>query len=328
MTLKGPALVTGALGQDGFILSRALRARGVDVAAVVRPGSGGERRKALEALGCRLAEADLREPARLSDLAAGMKPGSIFHLAAAHHASGVAETDDDRRAMTAVNQQATERLAAAAQKLGAALVYASSSQIWTARAPTHLVDETTPRDPATFYGRTKIAAAEHLDHLRETAGLNASVAILFNHESPWRAPSFVTRKISMAAAKAARGSTDIGDGAPLTLMNIGARADWQAASDVVEALILMAGAASPGDYVLASGQSHAVRDFVAAAYGHAGVRWQDCVKAERDQAGPVLVGNPAKARRDLGWRPALDFAGIAREMVDADLARLDGKFPE
>lgn len=323
MSLKGPALVTGALGQDGFILSRALRARGVDVTGIVRPGSSGERRAILERDGCRLVEIDLAQPAPLGALVAGIKPGSIFHLAAAHHASGVEETDADRRAMTAVNQQATEQLAAAAQEVGAALVYASSSQIWTAREAEHMVDETTPRDSASFYGRTKIAAADHLGHLRAHDGLKASVAILFNHESPWRAPSFVTRKISMAAARAARG----GAGA-LTLMNIGARTDWQAASDVVEALILMASAAVPDDYVLASGRSHAVKDFVAAAYDHAGVSWHDLVKANRDQAGPVLVGRPDKARRELGWKPGMDFTGIAREMVEADLARLDGTFPD
>ncbi len=321
MSLRGPALVTGALGQDGFILSRALRARGVDVVGVVRPGRDGARRATLENAGCRLVEFDLTQPAALAALVADVRPGSIFHLAAAHHASGAAETDSDRQAMTAVNQHAAEVLGAAAQAAGAALVYASSSQIWTARVTEHLVDETTPRDPATFYGRTKIAAAEALAHLRDHGGLKASVAILFNHESPWRAPSFVTRKISMAAAKAARG-----DATPLTLMNIGARTDWQAAADVAEALVLMAGAASPADYVLASGRAHAVRDFVAAAYDHAGVSWRELVTADRDQAGPVLVGNAAKARRELGWRPSTDFAGIARAMVDADLARLDGKF--
>lgn len=319
MRLNGPALVTGALGQDGFILSRALRSRGVEVVGVARPG-GSERRRILEGLGCRIAEIDLRDPAPLAALVADIRPGSIFHLAAAHHAAGAPEDAAVWRAMTAVNQHATEVLAAAASGTACALVYASSSQIWTARDAEHVVDEASPRDPASFYGRTKIAAAEALAHFRTHGGLNASVAILFNHESPWRAPSFVTRKISMAAARAARG-----DRAPLDLMNIGARADWQAASDVIEALMLMAGAAAPGDYVLASGRAHAVRDFVAAAYDRAGV--PPVVAAARDQAGPVLVGNAAKARRELGWRPATGFVQIAEEMVDADIKRLEGAFP-
>ncbi|MBX7201047.1 MAG: NAD-dependent epimerase/dehydratase family protein, partial [Rhodospirillaceae bacterium] len=103
MSLGGPALVTGAFGQDGFILSRALRARGVNVVGLVRPGRGGERRAILEGQGCRLVELDLARAALLGALVADIKPGSIFHLAAAHHASGVTETDADRDAMTAVN---------------------------------------------------------------------------------------------------------------------------------------------------------------------------------------------------------------------------------
>ena len=319
MSLNGPALITGALGQDGFILSYALRARGREVVGVVRPGAAGGRRRVLEALGCRLVEIDLAAPAPLADLAAEAKPASIFHLAAAHLASGSEETPAVWRAMTAVNQQATEILAQAALKLGSALVYASSSQIWTAREAEHVADEATPPDPSTFYGRTKIAAADMLAHARNHQGLKASVAILFNHESAWRSPSFVTRKISMAAARAARG-----DKARLALANIGARTDWQAASDAVEALLLMAGADVPGDYVLGSGRSHAVRDFVRVAFDHVGLPWQDSVAAARDEAGPVLVGRSDKARRDLGWRPVRDFAAVVHEMVDADLARLDG----
>ncbi|MBX7200764.1 MAG: GDP-mannose 4,6-dehydratase, partial [Rhodospirillaceae bacterium] len=277
------------------------------------------RRAILEGQGCRLVEFDLARPALLGALVADIKPGSIFHLAAAHHASGVTETDADRDAMTAVNQHAAEQLAAAALGLDAALVYASSSQIWTAREAEHAVDEATPRAPSTFYGRTKVAAEEMLAHARAHRGLKASTAIMFNHESAWRARSFVTRKISMAAAAAARG-----DKATLTLANIGARADWQAASDVVEALVLMANAPVPGDYVIASGRSHAVRDFVRVAFDRVGVPWQDRVAPERDQPGHMLVGGAGKARRELGWRPTRDFTAIVHEMVDADLERLDG----
>ena len=320
MSPRGPALVTGALGQDGFILSYALLARGIEVVGVVRPGASGGRRRMLEALGCRLVEIDLTASAPLADLAAEVRPGSIFHLAAAHLASGAAEIEEVWQAMTAVNQHATEVLATAARTQGSALVFASSSQIWTPTKVEQMVDEATPRVPATFYGRTKAAAMDMLAHHRAHDGLKASVAILFNHESPWRAPSFVTRMISMAAAKAAKG-----EAAQLTLMNLGARADWHAATDTMGALMLMA-SATPGDYVIASGRSHAVKDFVAAAFDHAGVRWQGVVTGARDEPGPVLVGNAAKARRELGWQPATAFAEIARAMVDADMARLEGAF--
>ena len=322
MSLSGPAVVTGALGQDGFILCRQLRGRGVDVHGIVRPGGGHEgRRRTLEDLGCTLIELDVADTASLGALITKLRPNHIFHLAAAHHASGsAAETPDSWRAMIAVNLLATEAMAAAVAGSECAFVYASSSQIWTAREAEHRVDESTPPEPSTFYGHTKIWAADLLRQYRDRHGLKASVAILFNHESPWRSPAFVTRMISQAAANAARGA-----GAPLKLRNIGARTDWQGAVDVVDALILMAEAKNPDDYVLASGRSHSVRDFATAAYGHVGLDWRDWVTGERDEAGPVLVGVADKAKHRLGWRPAVAFEHMARDMVDADLARIDGK---
>ena len=322
MSLSGPAVVTGALGQDGFILCRQLRARGVDVTGIVRPGGGHEgRRRALEGLGCALIDLDVADTVSLGLLIFRLKPKSIFHLAAAHDASvSAAETPDSWRSMIAVNLLATEAMAAAAAGLDCAFVYASSSQIWTAREAEHQVDESTPPEPSTFYGHTKIWAADLLRQYRDRHGLRASVAMLFNHESPWRSPAFVTRMISQGAANAARGA-----GAPLKLRNIGARTDWQGAVDVVDALMRMADAQEPDDYVLASGRSHSVREFAAAAYGHVGLDWRDWVTGERDEAGPVLVGMADKARRRLGWGRAVAFEHLAREMVDADLARLDGK---
>ena len=325
MSLDGPSLVTGALGQDGFILCRRLRALGVDVVGVARPGGGhAVRRRVLEQdLGCRIVDADLTDPQPLGALVADLRPASIFHLAAAHHSShGTVETPDTWRAMIAVNLVATEALAHAAVATGGecSLIYASSSQIWTARDPDQRINETTPVEPATFYGHTKVWAADLLGQYRDRHGLKTFVAFLFNHESPWRSSDFVTRMVAQAAAQAARGDT-----APLHLRNIGARADWQAAEDVVEALILMAEAPVPDNYVLASGRSHSVRDVVEAAFGHVGIEWRHRVTADRDQAGPCLIGDPAKARRRLGWRPRVDFEQLVRGMVDADLARLGGE---
>ena len=322
MTLVGPALVTGALGQDGFILCRRLQSLGIDVTAVVRPGGGhGERRRALESgRGCRLVDLDLGDTKSLGALALAVKPAHIFHLGAAHHSADAdVETTAAWAAMIAVNFAATEALARAAVATGqvVSLVYASSSQIWTARAPEQRVDESTPTDPATFYGHTKIWATDLLRQYRHRYGLKSSVAILFNHESPWRGENFVTRRISCAAAAEKP--------APLALMNIGARTDWQAAEDVIEALILMAAAEQPDDYVLASGRSHSVGEFAAAAYRHAGFDWRTHVRADRDQPGPCLVGVADKAKRQLGWRAKWTFEALAQAMVDADRARLAGE---
>jgi GDPmannose 4,6-dehydratase len=321
MRIEGPTLVTGALGQDGFLLCRRLRELGAEVFGVVRPGVGrSDRRDILTGLGCRLVDLDIGDTAALADLVAEVRPAHIFHLAAVHHASdSPPETPQVWQAMIAVNVIATEAIARTCVTAGidCSLVYASSSQVWTAHRPEHRVDEKTPVEPATFYGQTKAWATDLLRRYRASYGLRATIAVLFNHESPWRDAGFVSRKITMAAAQAASGKREI-----LTLANIGARVDWQAAADVIEGLLLMAGSEVPDDYVLASGQSHSVRDFLDAAFGHVGVDWEDLVRANEDRPAPALVGIPRKALSQLGWRPRCAFDQLVRGMVDADVARL------
>jgi GDPmannose 4,6-dehydratase len=320
---KGATLVTGALGQDGFLLCRRLRELGTEVVAVARTGGTRmQRRDALTRSGCRLVDLDIADTAALADLAAQLRPSHIFHLAAVHHASqGPSETPQVWQSMIAVNVLATEALARTCVTAGidCSLVYASSSQVWTAHRPDERVDEATPIEPASFYGQTKAWATDLLRRYRAHHGLRATIAVLFNHESPWRDASFVSRKITMAAAQAARGRREV-----LTLANIGARVDWQAADDVVEGLLLMAENESPDDYVLASGQSRSVRDFLDAAFGHVGLDWKELVTAKEDKAGPALVGDPSKAVARLNWRPRWAFDQLVRSMVDADVARLQG----
>jgi GDPmannose 4,6-dehydratase len=321
--IKGPALVTGALGQDGFLLCQRLRELGAEVVGVVRPGGTRvDRRAVLTGSGCRLVDLDLADTAALGDLAAQVRSAHVFHLAAAHHASdGPAETPEVWQSMIAVNVLATEALARTCVTAGidCSLVYASSSQVWTAGRPEQRVDEATPIEPASFYGHTKAWATDLLRRYRARHGLRAMIAVLFNHESPWRDGSFVTRKITMAAAQAARGRREV-----LALANIGARVDWQAATDVVEGLLLMAESDAPDDYVLASGQSRSVRDFLDAAFGHVGIDWHELVTAKEDRVGPALVGDASKAAAHLGWRPRCAFDQLVASMVDADVARLRG----
>ena len=322
MTLGGASLVTGALGQDGFILCRRLRELGAAVIGIARPATHPARRDVLLDAGCRIADLDLGDTAAVGQLVAEVRPERIFHLAAAHRpAVGNAESPETWRSMLAVNVSATEALARAvvSRGLDCSLVYASSSQIWTAREPEQRVNEQTPTEPATFYGHTKAWAAELLRQYRERHGLRAMVAVLFNHESPWRGPDFVTRKITMAAARAAAGGST-----KLRLANIGARVDWQAATDVIEALLLMAQSGAAEDYVLASGRSRSVQDFAAAAYRHVGLDWRDHVSADSDEAKPALVGVPDKAMRQLGWRPQQTFEQLVSGMVEADVARIAG----
>jgi GDPmannose 4,6-dehydratase len=256
-------------------------------------------------------------------LVMAIRPKHIFHLAAAHHSSDSGqETPEIWRSMLTINVVATEALARVAIEadLDCSFIYASSSQIWTAHELEHRVNETTPVEPATFYGSTKVWATDLLHQYRIHRGLHATVAILFNHESPWRSPSFVTRKITLTAARAA-----LGESANLQLVNLGSSVDWQAATDVVEGLLLMTKSDLPEDYVLASGCSRSVRQFVEAAFRHVGLDWQRFVSAKRDEPGPTLIGMPDKAVRLLGWRPRQTFDDLVRSMVDTDMARLRGE---
>lgn len=334
MSFGGTSLVTGALGQDGFILCQRLQAlaaqniaagnHGAEVLAIARPGGQNQfRRDMLINIGCRVIELDVRNVAAMVELIEAAKPKRIFHLAATHHSSNAnSETPEIWESMTAVNVAATETLANAVvrTRMCSALIYASSSQIWTPRKLEHRVDETTPIEPATFYGRTKIAATDLLRQFRTHDGLRASVAVLFNHESPLRSPNFVTRKVTTAAARASCGATE-----KLHLINLGACVDWQAASDVVEGLLLMAKSDAPDDYVLASGHGRSVRELVEIAYRRVGLEWQQFVTAERDEPSPFLVGIPDKATRQLGWQRRRTFEDLIGGMVDADVARLRGE---
>jgi GDPmannose 4,6-dehydratase len=313
------ALVTGAGGQDGSLLCELLVADGTRVLAL-------ERSDTHDALnGVEWVTADLRDAHAVANLVASVRPDEIYHLAAAHHASQDASQGADvtaKEAMIDVNFRATQHLAFAMLATGvdAHLVFAASSQVHTASLPREHVDESRPRKPSTFYGLTKSWSMDLLAHLRVDSGLRASSAVLFNHESTRRPPQFVTRKVTIAAARAARGLDS-----KLSLRNLGASVDWSSAQDVVEALRLMARAGSARDYVVASGEAHTVRELLGVAFGHVGLDWRDHVAAAADIETPFLVGCPKALERDLGWQRRTGFASLVREMVDADLAALDAR---
>lgn len=185
-------------------------------------------------------------------------------------------------------------------------VFAGSSQMYQAQNADLIVDETTPANPRTFYGHTKLWTRDLARHARERLGLHASFAVLFNHESELRGQSYVTRKIVDAAVS----------GAALELFNIGGRADWSAARDIVAALAAMAERASPGEYVLGSGEAHRVRDWVELAYARMG-RDPASVTAKADTPNFVPIANPRKAMLDGVWRPRLAFHALVEAMTDS-----------
>lgn len=313
------ALITGALGQDGSLLAELLLARDFEVVGVVRASARLPVGGALKAV--RWQTTDLTNAAAVRALLAEHRPCELYHLAAAHHSSQqrvAMATPADRDTMCSTNFWATKTLALAVLELGldSHLVFASTSQIYSAGAQDVLIDESSPRQPATFYGHTKSWSMDLLALLRREHGLRASSAILFNHESPRRGPDFVTRRVSQAAARAARGEST----PRLRLQNIGARVDWSSARDVVNALALMGTADVGRDFVVGSGGTHSVRELLDAAFTHVGLSWEDFVDVEADQRGAALCGSPAAIESSLGWRRAVSFGAMVAEMVDIDLA--------
>ena len=314
------ALITGAAGQDGRLLAARLVERGLDVVGVVRPGSPPPEGLPRQ----RTVELDLRDAAALAALVRELRPAQVFHLAAQHHAtqeSGRQALPATHEAMVAVNFEATRALAFAllAQPQPGHLVLAASSQMYRAPEADVVVDEATPTCPATFYGHTKAWGSALLGTLRRDFGLRASVAVLFNHESPLRRPAFVSRKVSMAAAAAA-----LGHPVDLQLLNLGARTDWCSAHDAVDALLSMADQPEGGDFVLASGQLHTVSELVALAFEHVSLDWRRFTTGREDRRVPALVGRPHKAEAVLGWRRAHTLRDVVAQMVEHDLRLLRG----
>lgn len=311
-----PVLITGALGQDGRLLAERLIADGRTVVGVVRP----ERQNAAAPFA--LVGRDIADPAAVEAMVAEFKPAAVFHIAAVHHASDAAPGADPahRRAMTATNFAATTHFIEAIARTApdCRLVYAASSHMYRPDATAdRIIGEDDPRDPPSWYGLTKSWSMDALRFARQTCGLHASGAILFNHESPLRPEAFVSRKITRAAARIALGSTE-----RLRLRNIGARADWFDAEDAADALARMADAPAPDDYVVGSGTASCVRDMAAAAFDAVGLDWTRHVDADADVASPTLIADSGRLRRQLGWRPRADLTTLIRRMTAADMQDL------
>ena len=264
--------------------------------------------------------ADLADPAAVRPLLEKWQPDELYHLAAFHHSSqdnSVSTALAGKDAMLTTNFLSTKTLAFALVEMQSAchLVFASSSQMFTAVDMGHEISERSPRQPATFYGHAKSWSMDLLAFLRSESGLRASGAILFNHESPRRAEQFVSRKITRAAAQAATGGSPT-----LDLYNIGSRVDWSSARDVVQALSLMGRSEEPRDYVVASGTLHSVRDLLQIAFEHVGLGWERFTTFREDRATPALVGRARALEEMLGWKREMRFEDMVTEMVDHDLA--------
>ncbi|MDP4013825.1 MAG: GDP-mannose 4,6-dehydratase [Candidatus Nanopelagicales bacterium] len=320
------ALITGITGQDGSYLAELLLEKGYEVHGLIRRAStfntaridhlytdphDPESRLFLH-------YGDLTDASRLVTLLRKLEPSEVYHLAAQSH---VRVSFDEPEFTGDVTGLATTRLLEAirAADVPVRFYQASSSEMFGASPPPQ--SEDTPFYPRSPYGAAKVYSYWMARNYREAYGLFAVNGILFNHESPRRGETFVTRKISMAAARIAAGLQD-----ELWLGNLHAARDWGYAKEYVEAMWRMLQVDDPDDYVVATGTSHTVRDFVEFAFEHAGLDWEKHVRFDDRYLRPTevdyLVGDASKAETVLGWKPKTMAPDLAKLMVDADLAAL------
>ena len=320
------AVVTGITGQDGSYLAELLLARGYEVVGVTRRLSAPNHWRIRHLLGrIELRPADLLDQLSLIRLVDEVRPHEVYNLAAM---SFVPASWDQPLLTGEYNAQGVTRVLEAIRQVDTSIrVYQASSSEMFGKVRETPQTELTPFHPRSPYGVSKVFAHYVTVNYRESHDLFAVSGILFNHESPRRGLEFVTRKVTDGAARIKLGLAET-----LALGNLDARRDWGFAGDYVRAMWMMLQQDRPDDYVIATGVSRSVRELVRIAFAHAGLDWREHVRTDPALLRPAevdhLIGNPAKAEAELGWRPGIDFEGLVRMMVDADVARLAGAAQE
>lgn len=308
------ALITGAAGQDGTILSTMLQRDGIDVVAVVKPGTPVDRYRRYVP-DVEILEVDLMDTDVLYQAVVAARPTHVYNLGGF---TAPADSWDKRDEVHATNVEAVRALLAACLEMGRGCRFfqASSSHIFegTDRSPQ---DESFELSPASPYAQSKAEALDLVRKARSEAGLFAVSGILYNHESPLRGENFVTRKVSMAVARISAGLQD-----RLELGDLDVARDWGWAPDYVRAMRLMLSANHPEDYVLATGISHRLEFFVKRAFAAAGIEdWRSHVQAsasDRPLDTNKMVGESKRAYTQLGWRHTVGFDDMAATMVHFD----------
>jgi len=318
------ALITGITGQDGSYLAELLLSKGYEVHGIIRRASTFNTAR-LEHLyadphakktALKLHYGDLSDASALARLVGRIQPNEIYNLAAQSH---VRVSFDSPEYTTDITATGAVRLLEAIRETGIKprFYQASSSEMFGKARETPQC-ETTPFYPRSPYGCAKVYAYWITVNYRESYGLFACNGILFNHESPRRGETFVTRKITRAVAHIVNGLQD-----KLYLGNLDAKRDWGYAREYVEAMWLMLQQEQPDDYVIATGETHSVREFLEAAFAHAGLDWRKYVEIDQTYCRPaevdLLMGDASKAKRQLGWEPKTKFKDLVKLMVDADL---------
>lgn len=312
--------MTGISGQDGSFLAELLLERGYEVTGTVRA-------PAADSLGLsehlrgriELVRADVLEPDSLRRAVADARPHELYHLAGP---SFVPDSwRDPALTMAAIAGSTATLLTAVRDTDAGARVFVAASAAMFGAAPESPQREDTDCRPKTPYASAKLAAHQLVGQLRGHDGIFACSGILYNHESERRPESFVTRKITRAAAAIKLGLAD-----QVVLGDLSAERDWSFAGDIVRGAWLMLQQEWPDDYILSSGASHAVADFVEAAFGHVGLDPDRYVRIDpglvRSSELVASVGDPSRAEERLGWKPTLSFEQLVHRMVDADLRDL------
>jgi GDPmannose 4,6-dehydratase len=329
------ALITGITGQDGSYLAESLLAKGYEIYGVVRRSSSFNTER-LDYIyqdphssdyRLRLVYGDLDDGSSLASLVKNVRPDEIYNLGAQSHVRVSFDVPEYTVSTVALG---TLRLLEAIRALGSGCRFyqASSSEMFGASPPPQ--NEATPLRPRSPYACAKLFAHQLCQNYREAYQLHICCGILFNHESPRRGIPFVTRKITRAAARIKHGLDSV-----LFLGNLEARRDWGFAGDYVEAMWLMLQQPEPDDYVIATGESHSVREVLDLAFGVLGLDWRPYVQIDPRYFRPTevdhLCGDASKARDKLGWKPRVGFEELITMMVRADeadvRASLSGRVP-
>ncbi|TMB39246.1 MAG: GDP-mannose 4,6-dehydratase [Deltaproteobacteria bacterium] len=324
------ALITGITGQDGSYLAELLLGKGHEVHGIIRRSSSFNTER-IEHLyrdphesdaRVRLHYGDLNDSSSLQAILRSVQPDEVYNLAAQSH---VRVSFDIPEYTSEITGLGSIRLLEAIRQVGIMprFYQASSSELYGAAVETPQ-RETTPFNPCSPYGCAKAYSFYITKNYREAYGMHASNGILFNHESPRRGETFVTRKITRAATRIRVGLQD-----KLYLGNLEAKRDWGFAGDFVEAMWLMLQVDRADDYVIATGEMHSVREFLDLVFSMLDLDWHRYVEIDpryfRPREVDMLLGDASKARKVLNWRPRVNFLQLARMMVDSDLALAEGE---
>lgn len=321
MSNRKTALITGITGQDGSYLAELLLEKGYDVYGMVRRSSV-EKYDRIEHIKDKieLIQGDLLDELSLMTVLKKVKPTELYNLAA----MSFVPTSWEQPVLTAeFTGVGVVKVLEAIRNVDPSIrFYQASSSEMFGKVREVPQSELTPFYPRSPYGVAKVYGHYITVNYRESYNLFACSGILFNHESPRRGYEFVTRKVTNAVAKIKHGLQD-----KLFMGNLDSKRDWGFSGDYVEAMWLMLQQPKPDDYVIATGETHTVRELVEVAFSHVGLNWEDYVEIDPKFIRPaevdLLIGDPSKAKKILGWKPKVNFEGLVKMMVDSDMAIWD-----